>query len=1095
MTNYPNVIRVFIDLLDLHQDVVGGKEEDDDEDEVKQNYKCKENPPGSGNFKCPDTQESGGEESKENLRKLDDSKWTIYPKVSNDVDQRVLNHVPDNVMRMMYVQGTKFNPNLREEKGKTGSMQGLTAHGKDGPEIWYHKITGGKYATDEGIYREALHEVGHSLQYPYKVDGKWKKLPMWEKISEDELLNDIKKSGYTNEKYKGLHIDTSNSDEAWASLFENFVNPRTHMKLKVSFPEVHKKLTEVLGKSDYDIDVPEKVAAIFKVTAEKGWNLKSKDLDNLGLTNNQFEEVVDLIEPRVEGKPDSFVGNTEWGSYDGRMNDIINMFKVVPESEKIRKRTEEAILETNANMRRAGVSDEEQKSLYRYKAFNYADFNRYLRTGDVIADDTDFVERNIKNIDNAMKKSPLVDGITTYRYISSSFARDKVLPNLGKTMKEPGYMSTSYYEPVAKNAADGKGAYMTMHVPKGVGAVDMDSITTGDMMEYEVLLERGLTMKIKDHKKLDNGMDWFDVDILQSQKQNYKCPENPPGSGNFKCDLPEDESKKKYTKEDLKFETGGDAVGSEYHGYIRAIDKKTGKQVGYVDYSYYGGEWAIDMIETDKDHKRQGVATALIDRMKDDFSEGDELTMQGNFATDEGKAFMSAKGIGKNPTHHLNLASWTLEMFKDPDEPRYSEDDQDLVLKSLVEEIGFDELPKQVDSEELDNRIKDGDTEIFRAFSDYNAFNDFMDGDYYAGQGVHGNGIYTAKGPDAVYMANTYMRSPDAVVGRMTVDKGANIVPISKVREEFKKFEKDNPDEASILEDVGRFATYLGYDAVDVGGDNLVVLNRGVIHVAPVPVSFDESRKEESRRRKTKSKGDVKQDQSVLVDIEDELKKVIGSDDVRLRGIRVDDARVILETLREESEFMPLKLKGIRTATGRKKAYMSMTQDGVLGISPTHVKKQADREVGTYDGKIAEYDNAISSLQEQASNTHDLSVKGKVEALISQYEDERDQLESDRDAGTPFLPKNVGYLFDGDDRIKTVLLHEVGHMRWNGLSNEDKNAVNIAFKAADEDSDFPSRWSMERSDEWWAEQYALFRMGADYHPIIDSVMRAVIAFK
>lgn len=573
-------------------------------------------------------------------------------------------------------------------------------------------------------------------------------------------------------------------------------------------------------------------------------------------------------------------------------------------------------------------------------------------------------------------------------------------------------------------------------------------------------------------------------------KQNYKCPEDPPGSGNFKCDDKEESGeKKKYTKNDLAFETGGDAVGSEYHGYIRAVDKKTGKQVGYVDYSYYNGEWAIDMIETDKDHKRRGVATALVDRMKEDFSEGDKLTMLGTFATDEGKAFMSAKGIDKGePTRRLYTTSWTLEMFKDPEEPRYSDDDQDLVLKSLVEEIGFDELPKQADNEELDNRIKDGDTEIFRAFSDYNAFNDFRDGDYYAGQGVHGNGIYTAKGPDAVYMANTYMRSPDAVVGRMTVDKDANIAPISKVREEFKKFEKDNPEEAKILEDVGRFATYLGYDAVDVGGDNLVVLNRGVVRVAPIPMSFDESRKEEVRRRKAKSEGKAKHNQSSISVIEDEMKELVGADDVRLQGILVDDARVILETLREESEFMPLKLKGIRTATGRKKAYMSMTQDGVLGISPTHMREQADREVGTYEDKIAEYDNAIESLQEQASGTHDLSVKGKAEALISQYKDERDQLESDRDAGVPFLPKNVGYLFEGDERIKTVLLHEIGHRRWNGLSNEDKNVVNIAFKTADEETDFPSRWSMERSDEWWAEHYAMFRMGEKHHPIIDSIM-------
>lgn len=112
-----------------------------------------------------------------------------------------------------------------------------------------------------------------------------------------------------------------------------------------------------------------------------------------------------------------------------------------------------------------------------------------------------------------MEKSKLTNDITTYRYVSKGFAEKTLLPNVGKSITEPGYMSTSYFEPVAKNAGNGQGAYMTINIPERIGIADLDSIAIGDMMEYEVLLERGLTINIRDHKKLENGMDWFKVDI------------------------------------------------------------------------------------------------------------------------------------------------------------------------------------------------------------------------------------------------------------------------------------------------------------------------------------------------------------------------------------------------------------------------------------------------------------------------------------------------------------------------------------------------------------------------------------------------------
>lgn len=119
---------------------------------------------------------------------------------------------------------------------------------------------------------------------------------------------------------------------------------------------------------------------------------------------------------------------------------------------------------------------------------------------------------------------------------------------------------------------------------------------------------------------------------------NYKCPEH---GGRWTCDDKID--KDKYTLKDLNFSEDGDAgYGGEWHGTISAKDPKTGKIIGYVDYSYLHGDYRIEMIETDKDHQRKGVAKALIDKLTENFKEGDSLEVAGDFATEDGQAFLNS---------------------------------------------------------------------------------------------------------------------------------------------------------------------------------------------------------------------------------------------------------------------------------------------------------------------------------------------------------------------------------------------------------------------------------------------------------------------
>jgi len=87
----------------------------------------------------------------------------------------------------------------------------------------------------------------------------------------------------------------------------------------------------------------------------------------------------------------------------------------------------------------------------------------------------------------------------------------------------------------------------------------------------------------------------------------------------------------------LKFITGGDAVGREYHGYIAAIDPETGKIVGQVTYTYYNDKTYIRHIEVLPDYRRRGIGTALIKELK---GEDPDIGMVGNYATEEGQAFL-----------------------------------------------------------------------------------------------------------------------------------------------------------------------------------------------------------------------------------------------------------------------------------------------------------------------------------------------------------------------------------------------------------------------------------------------------------------------
>lgn len=172
----------------------------------------------------------------------------------------------------------------------------------------------------------------------------------------------------------------------------------------------------------------------------------------------------------------------------------------------------------------------------------------------------------------------------------------------------------------------------------------------------------------------------------------------------------------------------------------------------------------------------------------------------------------------------------------------------DSTLESLAKESGFSELPKVVDEDELDRIIAEGHREIWRGVNQEKKgefTESFRSGEYFAGEGVYGNGIYTATGEDAKRLAALYSPGEYGAVMRMAIDKDAKVISYGELKtlmdNEIKKIKLDLDNEKAffeskvtrdILSDPGRFAAINGYDAIEVEGQGqFIVLNRKALYI------------------------------------------------------------------------------------------------------------------------------------------------------------------------------------------------------------------------------------------------------------------------
>ena len=105
----------------------------------------------------------------------------------------------------------------------------------------------------------------------------------------------------------------------------------------------------------------------------------------------------------------------------------------------------------------------------------------------------------------------------------------------------------------------------------------------------------------------------------------------------------------------------------------------------------------------------------------------------------------------------------------------------DIVLQDMAKEVGFDKKPTLLSKEEMDAYIQQGNRELFRGIGGRQGeaetyVEQFKIGEYFAGKGVYGNGIYTAYGEDGMEVAKQFAGGVEKNVLRMSLKKDAKII-------------------------------------------------------------------------------------------------------------------------------------------------------------------------------------------------------------------------------------------------------------------------------------------------------------------------------
>lgn len=170
------------------------------------------------------------------------------------------------------------------------------------------------------------------------------------------------------------------------------------------------------------------------------------------------------------------------------------------------------------------LTDEQRYALEDYGADNFEPINRMLRGGDPeqgnVYADRETTQAWIDDIDSAMEQSRLTEEIQTWRGMANArrlFGNRLDGDLTGMEWREDAYVSTSADREVSQDFAEAGGGdrvMMRVVVPAGVGGIEISG-TTGVLPESEVLLQRGLVMRVvADNGPDENGVRQLDVEVV-----------------------------------------------------------------------------------------------------------------------------------------------------------------------------------------------------------------------------------------------------------------------------------------------------------------------------------------------------------------------------------------------------------------------------------------------------------------------------------------------------------------------------------------------------------------------------------------------------
>lgn len=250
--------------------------------------------------------------------------------------------------------------------------------------------------------------------------------------------------------------------------------------------------------------------------------------------------------------------------------------------------------------------------------------------------------------------------------------------------------------------------------------------------------------------------------------------------------------------------------------------------------------------ETALHHLRQQQIINYLLSLKDWEEDAHPRDEHGRFGDGGGGSSMAEStllGSGRQLDMEKILPPEKLQEFTSKYRDGYSAH-EDMFLKNVQQQQGFDSKPQIVSSQEFQKIIDNGGTEVWRAEETPNFAEQLRNGAYFTGTGVFGNGTYStidraeaesykpsngellhiALRPEARTIDSSEALRKCASAADRYYDK-ANGASDDKLEEQYRTY-------GTLIDDAGRWAALNGYDAIIANGGQFVVfLNRSAMAI------------------------------------------------------------------------------------------------------------------------------------------------------------------------------------------------------------------------------------------------------------------------